>query len=271
MRIDPSDEIPTPTRVQIQGLYHELGVVPAPIGFRCSNLESCSEGGARDLITGNWAFVGAEYGRAPVGSRSARILFIAMDRGGGGRADEESFAETQASFRSSIEAPSNPHMGGVALILARLLGVEDRERLARWCALTNAIKCARRTGSQSTSPTATMIRQCRSHLLFETGLLRPHLIVTQGDHPRATLRQLLPGPEAVGTWRGRVKGTAAVRIVPSAVILETPHPARQPDFKWSRGQVPLFLEKAIALARKMLSERLADAAAQATPPPVRRR
>ena len=148
---DERDARETQYRTQIQALYLERRIVPVRNGFRCGSLIRCSESGRLPLHTGNWAFVGADYGEARVDGYPARILFVAMDRGGYGGADEEAFPDTQASFRQSIELPRNPHMGGVALILKHLVDEREPRKLSGPCALTNAVKCVQRTGSMSTA------------------------------------------------------------------------------------------------------------------------
>jgi hypothetical protein len=117
------DTIETSDRVAIQALYKRLAIAPtiSSTEFGCTHLDNCSrrcrEGGRR-FHTGTWPYVGAHYGSATVDGYIARILFVAMERGGRhDPAEELAFADTQWAFRTSMEERKNPHMGGVAEII----------------------------------------------------------------------------------------------------------------------------------------------------------
>lgn len=253
---DERDSRITPERTSLQGLYADRKIVPVRRGFGCVSFTRCSESGRIPLHTGNWAFVGCDYGNARVDGHLSRILFVAMDRGGYGGADEEAFPDTQSSFRRSIELPRNPHMGGVALILKHLLDERDPRRLSGQCALTNAVKCVQHTASMNTNATGTMIRECATHLRAEIQLLQPHLIVTQGDHPGDTVVGSLGGLRLVREVVGERGRRAAVHENGRVVLLVTPHPARQAGLKWSRGELPRFFLDAISIARAELARQL---------------
>lgn len=253
---DERDMIETAHRAAIQALYRDRKIVPVRKGFGCASLSRCSEGGKLDLHTGNWAFVGWDYGRAKVAGDLAKILFVAMDRGGYGGAAKEGFPDTQESFRQSIEVPRNPHMGGVALILKHL--VDDREpRISSGqCALTNAVKCVQHTDSMNTGATGVMISQCASHLRAEIGALDPNIVITQGGHPTDTVLGSIAGLRRIGEFTGPSRGRATVLTNSRLVVLTTPHPARQAGLKWTKGVLPQFLLDAIAVARVELTRQL---------------
>jgi hypothetical protein len=249
---DERDTRKTPYRLKMQALYRERQIIPARTGFRCQSLDECSESGRLQLRTGDWAFVGAEYGKAKIEGHAARILFVAMDRGGYAGAGSEVFQNTQASFRRSIESPRNPHMGGVALILKHLVGERDVSKLSSQCALVNAVKCAKRTDRMSTETTRLMISNCADHLLAEIRALNPDLIVTQGAHPMKTVVSSMADLCLVQEFAVSGRGKARVFTNSRLVVLTTPHPARQSGLKWSRGILPQFFIEAIALARTRL-------------------
>lgn len=253
---DERDTIETPFRASIQALYRRAGIVPTRSGFGCCSLPACSERGQLILHTGNWAFVGSNYGQAKVGGYSARILFVAMDRGGHGGADDESFPDTQASFRRSIELPKNPHMGGLALLLKHVVDDREPRKLSGQCALTNAVKCVQHTGSMSTDATRTMITKCSNHLGSEITALEPDIIITQGGHPTETIHGLVTGLVALQEFAGESRGRATLLANSRLIVLTTPHPARLPGLKWARGMLPAFLVDATAAARGELVRRL---------------
>ena len=251
---DERDLRETPHRDAIKNLYTEREIVPSCMNFGCTSHQKCSENSGVKLHTGNWAFVGHEYGQASINGLKAKILFVAMDRGGYGGADKEQFPDTQKSFRGSIESPSNPHMGGVSLILQALVDKHSIERLSGMCALTNAVKCVKSTGSMSTNASKIMINECAAHLLAEISTLEPNIIITQGTHPTDTFLGSLENLRLIREFRssnGRRK--TSVHVGPcGTIILTTPHPARQAGLKWKRGEIPDFWSNAIALARDEL-------------------
>lgn len=246
---DERDSRATPVRTQIQRLYEMRGIVPTRIGYRCASLPQCTEAGRISLHTGNWVFVGSEYGSAEVSGLAAKILFVAMDRGGYGGADEERFADAQSAFRRAIELPQNPHMGGAALMLKHLTDERDPRKLSGLCALTNAVKCAQHTGSMTTNATPQMIAQCAAHLRAEIHELQPDIVITQGGHPTDTILATIAGLRTVAEFAGERKGRTRVLVNSRIVVLTTPHPARQEGLKWSRGILPQFFLDAISVAR----------------------
>ena len=253
---DERDSRDTASRASIRALYAERGIVPTRRNFACQSLRLCSDGAKLDLHTGNWAFVRCDYGKALVDGLPARIMFVAMDRGGYGGADDEGFPDTQSAFRRAIQLPRNPHMGGVALILKHLVDEREPRKLSGLCALTNAVKCVQHTGSMSTNATSTMIRECGSHLRAELRALEPDLIVTQGGHPADTVRESLAGLRLVQEFAGEKRGRAALYENSRVAVLVTPHPARQAGLKWARAELPHFLLDAIARTRAELTSRL---------------
>ena len=247
----PADRASSTSRDAIRSLYHERGIEPTPSGFGCRSLAACSATALRrnaPFATGNWAYVGVDYGRATLDGRPARILFVAMDRGGAAKANREPFAVTQQQFRLGAELRWNPHMGGVSTIMAYLVDEEDRDVYARQFALTNAVKCVEATGRAKTNATAVMIGQCAHHLEAELSVLRPDVVITQGSHPAHTVQRLLGArnPSVFGDSRSQ---RANVRLYATevALLLTTPHPARLKGMGWSRGVLPgYFLDGVMA-------------------------
>lgn len=252
------DNLGTPERVAIKELYSRLRIIPQPVDFQCVHLCSCSNSAKLPLITGTWAYVGTQYGKALIKGRPTKILFVSMDRGGSPEddgwpeADKETFAQAQYAFRHGAETPHNAHMRGVHLILSELLDEKEPSGFSRQYALTNAVKCAQKTGTMQTSVTPQMIANCASWLFEEIAMLRPDLIISQGRHPADTLKHsaYFRSKESVAVFRGDPKGHAEVFRVedPRCVLLITPHPARLKDLSFARRELPAFLRDGIQCA-----------------------
>lgn len=68
----------TPYRKSIKRLYSSLGIIPtAKKDFKCCYYEQCS----KPRRTGDWSYVGVDYGSAKISGKKAKLLFVAMDRG----------------------------------------------------------------------------------------------------------------------------------------------------------------------------------------------
>jgi uracil-DNA glycosylase family 4 len=239
-------------RERVPDLYIDQGIVPSPDSFSCEFLRTCSNSTKIPLCNGNWPYIGSDYGKGMIGGVAYKILFIAMDRGGEGFSDKETFMETQSEFYEGTVNPGNPHMGGVSLILQRLLDAAPISVLAKCYSLTNALKCTKKTGSMSTNPTRKMITNCAVHLKAEIGTLDPNLIVTQGAHPSDTVLELFPESKTIDSFSAGSRSTTAVYQSEKTIILVTPHPARQPGLCWKQGVLPPFFERAIDLAKESL-------------------
>lgn len=256
--VKDDDNLVTAERAAIRELYSRLRIIPQPVDFQCVHLPSCANSAKLPLITGTWAYAGTQYGSALIKGRPAKILFVAMDRGGWPGndgwpgADKETLAEAQYTFRQSTETPHNPHMRGVHLILGELLDEKEPSSFSRQYALTNALKCAQKTDRMHTGVTPQMIVNCASWLFEEIAMLQPDLIISQGQHPAHTLKRsaYLRHKESVAVFRGDPRGHAEVFRVqdPRCVLLTTPHPARLRGLSFKRRELPAFLRNGIQCA-----------------------
>ncbi|NQT34499.1 hypothetical protein HQ587_04850 [bacterium] len=250
-----SDSQNTIIRTQIKKLYSQLKIVPSTTSFGCAHLLSCQRSGKDDrrFHTGNWAYVGVDYGKAKIQGKQVKILFIAMDRGGYGGQVKEEFKDTQREFRSSTEERKNPHMGGVSLIMKELVDDKEPNVYSHQFALTNAVKCSKDTKSMQTRTSSTMIQNCANHLDKERKVLSPDLIITQGSHPYKTIKRLLKLGDPTDTFK-HPSGRGACEIFKheSLIVLTTFHPARLKDMKWSQVTMPKYMESAIRKTQEIV-------------------
>ena len=258
--VTKADRMRTTERTDIKKLYREQGIEPSRFrkNFRCPNLKACSSSQqGRDsrvrFCTGTWPYIGADYGNAQVAGCSIGVLFVAMERGGGGKfhPDSEKFAVTQSKFRDNAEKRYNPHMGGTAQLMEYLVGCKDEKLFSQQFALTNAVKCVEATGNQRSSSTRMMKSRCSEHLREEIECLKPHLVITQGVHPRETVLELFHSTlvkEFPGQAGAAKVMKAEVMLADHFVILTTPHAAHKPGWKWKNGELPESLQKAVNCA-----------------------
>lgn len=132
-----------------------------------------------------------------------------------------------------------------------LVDQDSHNILSSCCALTNAVKCVRDTGSQSSGTTGTMISNCSNHLLAEITELKPDIIITQGDHPKKTVLRLL-NPVIIKDFTGRrSRKVYLYRRSNNQMIMTTPHPARLAGMRWAQQKMPDYFYEAIEEAKRI--------------------
>ncbi len=255
------DRMETLDRLAIQKLYGARGIVPFPPSseFCPGCLSECNRLARLRNVpfnTGTWPYIGAEYGKARVGGRNIKVLFVAMERGGTFQpAKEPTFAHTQMMFHERAITRGNAHMGGTSQIVEHLVGHKQAEKYSHQFALTNAVKCVKATGRQKSTSTGVMKKKCSEHLWEELQTLQPDLVITQGIHPRKRLLDLYSSLTLA--WPFPDFGCQAEVFVEGApfILLTTPHPANKPWWPWKNGPLPVFLQKAVECASRCVSER----------------
>ncbi len=147
-------------------------------------------------------------------------------------------------------------MGGVDLVLSRLLDEDNPNLRARQFSLTNAVKCVENTGRAETQVTKEMIRSCSAHLDREIALLDPDILIPQGRHPIRTVISLCQA-QVVERFEGtRGSDTITILRAGTRLILATPHGAsRMRGFKWRADIMPHFYEQAIETLKQLFTGR----------------
>src|SRR2546427_3008480 len=99
--------------------------------------------------------------------------------------------------------------------------------------------CVESTGNQKSTSTSAMMKNCSEHLREEITVLRPHLLITQGGHPRDTVISLFPALRFRRRFDGEsVWARSEVWGGEGFVVLTTPHAARKKGWRWKRGSLP---------------------------------
>lgn len=161
---------------------------------------------------GDWAYVGHQYGKAQVGGRPARILFVSMDRNrlvtsiDRDTNDDDpvswTFETVQNQYRNAC-GQGDPHMNGVGRRMQFLLGADvPREEYSQQFALVNAVLCGRRSTSTGSTATGTMKNNCRKHGVRIVQSLEPDIVVAQGmGHPTGLVEVF--ETETIRCWSGK--------------------------------------------------------------------
>lgn len=245
----------TPYRTSIKRLFSSLGIIPTrKKDFKCRYYKQCS----KPKRTGDWGYVGVDYGSAKISGKKAKILFVAMDRGGHakGYSKKQLFEDAQGGWHGATEKPGNAHMGGVHLIVKELVkeNTKDPSIFANQLALTNSVKCGKYTKKMRSTSTEVMTVNCSNHLLKEINCLKPDLIITQGNFPKWRVRDRLGLSETSPTYqfKSREGRVAEIYRLEHRLVLTTPHPARLKGMKWKEGKLPPFLYKAIQKVKEII-------------------
>ena len=141
--------------------------------FSCHYSETCLRAAGCELSRGAEAHVGSKYGD------DLRVVVVSLDTGGS--------AEDMDLRRERIEGnpPGNPHMKGTADLLNAIYGPgragRERQDVFELYAMTNAAKCSREAGNDSSKVPSALYGNCSDFAKPELACLRPQLIVTQGN------------------------------------------------------------------------------------------
>jgi hypothetical protein len=209
----------------------------------CDHLASCRLSAARKGLCFNAAqlpHVGAAYDLSGNG-RSWRIAVCGQEVGRaqtGPRSIAERSPITSAKGRVTPFAARNPHMQGTTnalrLLYGRPLSLDSRDDLILvngeyrhiydTFALINALSCSATPGETGKNgrSTSEMKRNCVRHLRATVQILRPTILVVQGNTAAEMLRAAFPDIE--------VLGETGVRIPSLNTIAATlPHPSARRD------------------------------------------
>ena len=245
----------TDMRCAVHGLERRLEI--GAQHFDCQYFHDCckslAQRGRREVVPGDWTYVGHQHGLAMINGRCAKVLFVAMERP---LNEGETFELTQRGFRKACYERQNPHMGGADVVLKYLLDCSTtREDRCQQFALTNSVRCRPKASGAETRSTPTMAQHCRRHTQLIIDELKPDVIVTQGSKfPRAQIMDLFE-PDIVcrmdsGSQR-KQKRWAEVRKGNGIIFLLTAHPARYPGFAPKKGHLPCHLRNAIQAVRDL--------------------
>lgn len=208
--------------------------------FRCPHRRACSKN-SPDYTEAKSAFVGSAYERGDL----PRLLFVSLDSGSAepdpvkrtpvGVRDEN---ETRFTF-DAIARHKNRHWYRThelaQLILSRFRQPLDLRTVARFFAHANSAKCCQNLPHRAQAHSV-LFSNCREFLDGELQILRPHVLVTQGEKARRAVEPSTVGPSAQEDGND----VSVVTIHGRRVIwLHTPHPNRRgPFYSQRRGSGP---------------------------------
>lgn len=208
--------------------------------FACAHKDDCCADAARPLTHGAEAHVGTRYGEV------LRVAVVSLDTGGG----SDPIEKRTKIIEDLAGKKMNRHMTGTTTLLAALLGADIGDASPfPYFAMINAAKCAAHDERRDMVP-ASLYERCLPFGRSELDLLKPQVIVAQGNRARAVLpkgkridpklltdtieREGLPAP--VGTWLEALTNEY-IRTVEvgenCAIALITPHPSARGG-QWRR-------------------------------------
>jgi len=244
---------------RIKRLYKNLKIEPLPGNFNCDYYVECNRSLPKklrkDIVAGNWPYIGVNYGKAKIAGKDCRILVVAMDQGGGGEAYGEDFETRQNEWYGAFFNRVNAHTGGTHLIVKHLVDNKNPEDFVAEFAHTNSVKCSpKKEMEQMKSESTAMMRKCcRNHLERELEIFKPDLIITEGRGPSDMLKDVLNLSVADYQSRDNTTGKVCEVYEGQPIVLAGPHPAR--TLKWKYGKsLPSWYRKAIDRVRKVVEK-----------------
>ena len=165
---------------QLETYYESQGILAT--SFTCRFQETC-RGGSETFTGPKSAFVSAGYERGDL----PRLLFLSLDSGSGKKSPESRLPKTVRRGEENMDVgglPKHKHWYRTHELAWHLLRQFDSsltiERVNRYFAHANSAKCCQNKPGRAQAD-ATLFRNCRRYLAEEIRLLRPDVIVTQGD------------------------------------------------------------------------------------------
>ena len=247
------------TATSIKRLYRELRIEPIAEKFDCHYCQECrkslNERFRRGITTGNWPYVGLDYGKAEVAGIRCRILVIGMDQGGVGEAHGAAFETRQEDWYWAFHNRDvSAHTGGTHLIIKCLVDDKDPECFLRQFAHTNSVKCSpekRRGDRMKSESTPIMQKRCGNHLERELGIFKPDLIITEGRGPTDMVKDILNLSVADYESPDNTTGKVCEVYEGQPIVLAGPHPAR--TLKWRYGtSLPRYYARATNRVREVI-------------------
>jgi uracil-DNA glycosylase family 4 len=170
--------------------YQQQGI--SPLEFRCQHLQVCSKGNDR-FVEAKGAFVGTEYEK---GTLRPRLLFVSLDPGSSNSNPKQRTVESvriQEEHECDVaKLPKARHWYRAHelawILLKRIKPDLQLQDTHLYFAHVNSVKCCvSNDNHQSASPI--LFRNCQKYIDGEIAILKPDVLVTQGNKAREAIQQ----------------------------------------------------------------------------------
>lgn len=212
----------------LETYYRSKGILAT--NFTCLHKQECS--GTSEKFTGPksaFASTGYERGDLP------RLLFLSLDSGSG---DEAACRKLPHAVRQGGESmnvarlPKHKHWYRTHEIAWYILREFDPnleiERINRYFAHANSAKCCQNKPSKSQADSI-LFRNCRRYLAGEIQVLRPDIVVTQGDWAKWGVNEIAEVQDQIDNFARTIRFDGRVLF-----WLHTYHPAAFGKFNAQR-------------------------------------
>lgn len=183
---------------ELTSYYKQQGI--SPLNFRCPHLQVCSRGNEK-FVKAKEAFVGSEYEKGTL----PRLLFVSLDPGS---SDNNPKRRTVQSVRyweehkcDVEELPKYRHWYRTHelawILLKRLKPDLEIQDSHLYFAHVNSVKCCVSNDDHKSAP-AVLFRNCREYLDQEIVILKPDILITQGNWAKIAIEKSFGIPKSPG-------------------------------------------------------------------------
>lgn len=177
---------------ELRDFYEKNGILSTK--FTCRYKQQCAAN-CREFTGPKSAFVSTGYERGDL----PRLLFLSLDSGSGEKIDECRLPVAVRQQEEIDRVFSNLHKGKhwyrthelAWHILKRFDPTITLDEIRGYFAHANAAKCCM-NNPQNKKANATLFRNCQGYIGEELAILRPQIIVTQGNEARAAIASVRP-------------------------------------------------------------------------------
>lgn len=208
---------------QPEAYYRDEGILAT--SFKCPFKDACS--GGKEAFTGpKSAFVSSGYERGDM----PRLLFLSLDSGSGVQSAEARLpgsVRTELEERDDVPKADSLHWYRtyeLAWYILRQFTSLEKRQVNRYFAHANAAKCCQNKPGRSQADPR-LFKNCRRYLAGELRVLRPDIVVSQGDWAKFGMNSIVEIERRIDEF------ARIARFDGRAVFwLHTYHPSRFGDF-----------------------------------------
>ena len=220
---------------KLEKYYRSRGIYSE--SFDCRHFKSCSKGCQESFTQARSAFVGSQYELGTI----PRLLIVSLDSGNG---EDEQNKRTPYYMREEIESrgcPKGFHWVQTHKLAAALLKQFESEITFEcvtpyFCHVNSAKCCMNNPGNKQAN--RVLFDNCREYLRGELEILKPDVIVRQGQEAKRSLQQVFALGDRDHKFGDKRKPTLDARTV---LWITAYHPcARQPYWNEKKNQWPEF-------------------------------
>jgi len=182
---------------KLTAYYQQKGI--SALDFRCQHLQACGKGNER-FVEAKEAFVGTEYEKGTL----PRLLFVSLDPGSSDRDPKRrtvKFVRYLEEHKCDVAKLPKARLWHwyythdlAWKLLKKLKPDLQKQDSHLYFANVNSVKCCVGNANHKSAP-AVLFRNCQKYVGEEVVILKPDILVTQGNWAKVAIEQSFDTPQ----------------------------------------------------------------------------